>query len=47
MLGAVPGPLDEISVVLLPGSELGGVDTDPLRVPCKVSWSIFLALESY
>lgn len=29
MLGAVPGPLEEIPVVLLPGLELGGVDTDP------------------
>lgn len=36
MLGAVPGPLEEIPVVLLPGLELGGVDTDPCMFLVKL-----------
>lgn len=36
MLVAVPGPLEEIPVVLLPGSELGGVDTDPCMFLIKL-----------
>lgn len=36
MLGAVPGPLEEIPVVLLLGSDPGGVDTDPCMFLVKL-----------
>lgn len=35
-VSSCPGPLEEIPVVLLPGSELGGVDTDPCMFLIKL-----------